>query len=442
MISSLRPLVIRTLLAVFCLSAAIATPEISAQQLPSPELLSRYGLEMGWWGYAVINSQRDKIRNISFTEEMVFMQSAGGYITAFDAETGKRMWVSKPGLFDAATFAVTANRELAVVVSGLKIFALDLQSGHQLWELDSPQFPSTAVALDKDRLYFGTLYGTVFAYDLYKVKELFEAGKLPQFTESAEVWRYRTSQEITTTPLIMKDLLIFASRNGSVFCVDGKSRKLHYRFETDSAITAPLTTDGKQLFVASEDYNNYSIDPRDGTVNWHYVSGFPIKQAPIPVGDQLFITPRGGGLTSIDAKTGVRNWDSNLANADHFLGVSKTRIFAGDFLQNLLILDRSTGRLEGKIPMKMCNVWPGNPRTDRIFVANEAGLIIMLRERSQEFPIYHIAPEERPLLPEFATEGGSGSAPVPAPNNPLRKPEEAPKDEPKKPVVIPFPSAF
>ena len=437
--------VFRLFLFVLCLTGLMDFSSAQAQQLPNPQVLARHGLKLGWWGYASINPKRDKITSVSITEDMVFMQTNSGHITAFDAETGKRMWAVKPTSFDTVPYPVTTNRELAIIVAGLKVYAHDRLTGQQLWELSIPQYPSTSVAVDTDRLYFGTLDGTLFAYDLRKIKTLFEAGKLPQYTESAEVWRYRASQEITTTPIVDGNVVLFASRNGSVYCVEAATRKLMFRFETDAPIMAPLTTNGKSVFVASRDYNNYAINPRNGTVLWHYVSGFPIDNSPIPIGDQILLTPRGGGLASINAETGLTNWDDSVAPVEHFLAASKKRIFTSDFLRNMIIIDRSNGNIEAKLPMQLFNVWPSNPRTDRIFLANEAGLIVMLHEEDQEFPIYYTSPELRPLVPEFASESGNPATDTPTPNNPFQptKPaDDKPKDEPKKPVVIPFPSAF
>ena len=37
-------------------------------------------------------------------------------------------------------------------------------------------------------------------------------------------------------------------------------------------------------------------------------------------------------------------------------------------------------------------------------MATPAGLVIMLHESDQDYPTYHMSPELRPILPEFATE--------------------------------------
>jgi hypothetical protein len=36
-------------------------------------------------------------------------------------------------------------------------------------------------------------------------------------------------------------------------------------------------------------------------------------------------------------------------------------------------------------------------------MSTPSGLVIMLHESDQDYPIYHMNPELRPLLPEFAT---------------------------------------
>lgn len=41
---------------------------------------------------------------------------------------------------------------------------------------------------------------------------------------------------------------------------------------------------------------------------------------------------------------------------------------------------------------------------DRIFLASPSGLVVALRERGRSFPQYHMFPERRPILPEFAPD--------------------------------------
>ncbi len=383
-----------------------AFPSLARSQdsLPDANILARHGLEMGWWGYAVINPQRDKIEQVSITETQVFLQSDSGMVTAFNAETGSKMWAARVGNYDSSSFPVTTNEQYALIISGLRIYCLNRFTGQQLWELEIPSYPSTPVAMDDQNLYFGTIGGVVFAYRLEKVKELFEAAKLPQFTASAEAWRYRASQEITTQPLTNGRVVSFASRDGSVYTVSANQRRLIYQFETDAPIVAPLTSNGSQLFVASQDYNNYSIDLETGMVQWHFVSGFPIKNAPISVGSQLFVVPEGGGLFSVNAATGLAAWNGSVEDVNHFLSATPSKVYGSDYLKNMLIVDRRTGKLESKIHLPQFNIWTANARTDRLFLCHTDGLIVMLREQKREFPVYHQHPELRPIVPEFATD--------------------------------------
>ena len=59
-------------------------------------------------------------------------------------------------------------------------------------------------------------------------------------------------------------------------------------------------------------------------------------------------------------------------------------------------------------PMRFANDY-----TDRLYFVSERGLVVCIRERDRDFPLYHRNPNLQPILPEFAPEE-SKSAPASA----------------------------
>jgi len=57
--------------------------------LPTSRQLARFGLERAWWSQATMNVYRDKVAHLALDEESIYVQSTGGAVTAFDAETGR-----------------------------------------------------------------------------------------------------------------------------------------------------------------------------------------------------------------------------------------------------------------------------------------------------------------------------------------------------------------
>ena len=90
----------RTIIIAVCFSALFLTASDAVQaqrtgftpKIPTQRFLGRYGLERAWWGQATLNPTRDTVRHLTVDEENVYVQATSGVVTAFDNETGKRLW--------------------------------------------------------------------------------------------------------------------------------------------------------------------------------------------------------------------------------------------------------------------------------------------------------------------------------------------------------------
>ena len=69
------------------------------------------------------------------------------------------------------------------------------------------------------------------------------------------------------------------------------------------------------------------------------------------------------------------------------------------------------GATLGVLPLRSFKVRFKNERTDRLILATESGTVVCIRERSRPYPLYHMFPESRPIIPEFEPE--TPEAPVP-----------------------------
>ena len=181
-------------------NAVFAQGRATENRLPSQQQLSRFGLERAWWGQAELNPSRDKVRHVSMDEDMVYVMSTSGIATAFDSETGQKRWAVLLGRFDQPSYHVVSNQSLALVVVGTTLYAIEKKSGHISWTLTLSGQPSTAPGVDEEQVYVGNLDGSVYAYSLRKVRQLYQEQRLPKWTSEALVWRATASKEITSPP--------------------------------------------------------------------------------------------------------------------------------------------------------------------------------------------------------------------------------------------------
>ena len=370
--------------------------------LPTQQQLSRLNLERAWSAQAVINPSRDKVEHITVDEDLVYVQVDSGITTAFDAENGRQLWAVQLGRFDQPSFHAVSNEDEVLLVVGAAMYGLEKTTGRTLWKLILPGQPSTAPSVDERQVYFGTLDGSVYAYNLKKIHQLYEERRLPEWSLEAEVWKYKAGKEITSPPVTAGRVINFASRNGSLYSVATNDRKLVYQLETDKPIVAPLARLGNTMFVASEDNSFLALNLTNGQVEWEFTSGLPIRKPIWAINNDLFLLPDRGGIYCLNPANGDKRWSH--PNLNQFVAVLGETVATLDPDGNLVMVTREKGEVIGSLPSRRYKVRVGNERTDRIYLGTESGLVVCLRQVGHNFPVYHRYPDRLPLMPEFAPE--------------------------------------
>jgi outer membrane protein assembly factor BamB len=365
-------------------------------------MLARFGLERAWWSQATLDAGQDRVRYMVLDEQSLYVQSSGGIITAFDSETGQKRWAVQLGRHNLPSQACVSNDDKVLAIVGTTLYALDKISGELLWKLRLPNSASTSPAVDNQRLYYGTLDGSVYAYDLKKIEELHNDSLLPQWTNLALLWRYKAADEITTQPISNELTLNFASRDNSLYALNASDRKLQWQFETDQPVSAPLGHSPGFVYLASEDFNVFCIKQDTGSVRWQFVAGLPIRREVRIIDNNCYVFPHLGGVFCISKISGERRWKKPYM--EDFIGATKNLVFLTDNLGQVAILASQDGAPIGSLPLKDFPIRYGNELTDRLYMATKSGLIVCLREQNKEFPTYHMFPERQPILPEFASD--------------------------------------
>ncbi len=402
--SAFRIVALSLVIAVSAVPAAFAQlPARGNSMLLSETLLNRHGLTRAWWSHATINSKRDKLAYMVVDETHLFLQATSGVISAFDTDTGRYLWTKQVGLTDQAINPATSNDELLFVVNGTQLFGIDKNTGHTEWKLGMPGMPATSPVADDTQIYVGLIDGSLYAFDLKKIRELYSEGKLPQFSEVAVVWRYRTSKTIAVPAVTGKDVVAFASRNGSLYSVMKKDRKLSFQFETDSPLSAPVVHYHGSLLLATQDSDFYSMDMRSGKLSWKFTAGVVIHKAPVLIDSEVYLFPDRGNMYKLSADTGRPYW--SVPRMIDFLAASTARVYVTDKHNNFSILSRENGELLGMFPLGQFTKHLANDHSDRIYLATESGLLMCLHEQRSEFARFHMHPDRQPILPELAPEG-------------------------------------
>ena len=227
---------------------------------------------------------------------------------------------------------------------------------------------------------------------------------LPQYTDLTQRWRYQAPSEIVSPPVSNGEAVVFASFSGLLFSVVAQDRGLNYQFETEgrAPIRAPMGRSGDTVVVASDDARVFALDMASGNRRWSFTAGEAVRQQPRVVGGSVFVVPFGRGMYSLRSTTGFQQWHQR--EATQFLAATPDYLFASDRLNNVLMVDRDDGSIAASLPYRHLNARVQNERTDRLYLASESGLVVSIRERGREQPLWHKYPERQPIRAEVAPD--------------------------------------
>ncbi|MBD3672874.1 MAG: PQQ-binding-like beta-propeller repeat protein [Planctomycetaceae bacterium] len=384
------------------------------QALPSARLLDRYGLEVLWSSQAVMHQNRDHVMNVEIDEESVYVQSQNGFVSAFDSQSGNRRWAQLVGRINSPQLPLTSNSDTVLVTSGVKLYAIDKWQGGELWRLSLQEQAGARPTADEERIYVATQHGSVFAYDLSKIYELYHSGRLPKWSKQTELWRHRTSRPIHTPPIRYDDQLTFASQTNIIYSVRPKTDRLVFQMTTSSHVTAPMVQYGEYLFMCNDSQHVYCLDKALGTTVWDFISRSKVTQKPRFVNNRCYVSPVAGSLYCIDVNTGVEYWEAQ--ESVKFVAVTDSYVAAEDELGNLLLLSPNSTEtdveLTARLPFKGFKYKVSNDLTDRIYMVSDFGQVICLREKSNSFPKFFRNPDRRPIEPLFTDENAAAAEPT------------------------------
>ncbi|QDT39299.1 PQQ-binding-like beta-propeller repeat protein [Stratiformator vulcanicus] len=369
-------------------------------KIPSNSFLRRYGLERAWLGRATIDARQDIVKVLSGDEEVMFCSTRAGVLSAFDAESGRKLWTQLSPRVQQFLSDVVTDKGRAFTIVGEKIYAINKLSGAIEWELRVPFVPVSHPVFDETQMYVATLDGSVYAFNIEKVEKYSKEGLLPQYIEDTIVWRYNTGIRIVSPPAVSEGHVVFGTANGNVFGVSASDRSELFQFEVDTKFSAPLIAKNGIVYLPTAEATMYAVRMRNGTSAWEFIAGTQISQPVLPIGDSVFLIAENQGLFRVERKIGDVHWRDR--QIEQFLAVSNTRAYGGAERGKIVVDDRETGRRIGSFTLADFKVRMTNPRTDRLYMATEAGVVMCVREIASDFPVYHEAPDLRPILPEFA----------------------------------------
>jgi outer membrane protein assembly factor BamB len=403
----LRPIVLAALAVLFGAASAPAQIGFDRDSLLTRTALGRLGLEKNWSTVVPLGSSDDRVLNLSRSHGMLFAQTSGGMIHAYDAETGRYLWGTALSRGMVQAFPAAVSGDVVITTAGQTIFGLDRRTGRIAWKGLLDGLPATGVVADDEYAVLGQQNGKLTAYNLLDRSKKDPPGHSP----GTFAWAVQTEGTLHARPMVTPRVVVFGSQDKRVYASVipelGAARvEPLYRFLTDGPIRAPLAGYGTRLLIVpSEDEKLYGIDLFRGQAKWSVSTGDPINHEPLVVDNEVFAVNSRGRVIAINGDTGQVLWDRATEGLD-ILAVSPARVYLMTPNHDLVILDRSTGQIlasardvveRAGLNTRQFTVEFTNEEDDRIYLATPSGMLYSLREMGRLKPV----PLRDPNLPEF-----------------------------------------
>lgn len=179
-----------------------------------------------------------------------------------------------------------------------------------------------------------TAEGKVFTDSL----EFYKAG-----TDVDILWRYKTNGSIQSKPLIVDDIVVFGSNDGSIYALNRYTGQLLWKYTTNNKVIAGLEF-SNSIIAASTDGHIYSLD-KAGRLNWKTNIGSPILGDILIAEDKIIATAANGSVYALRLDNGQQLWSFKTGE---LLGSGATYgnglVYVGSWDRNLYALDINTGR--------------------------------------------------------------------------------------------------
>ncbi len=244
------------------------------------------------------------------------------------------------------------------------VYAVDAQTGHQVWKRTTGGPVPATPAVANGRVYVGSYDGKFYAFDAHTGatawkfatggERRFEAkglhGMQPRNQTFADPY-----DVFLSSPVVAQGTVYFGSGDGNVYAIDAASGDLRWKFQTGDVVHASPAYAGGVLYFGSWDSYLYAVDAATGQERWRFKSGedplihnqVGFQSSPAVVGGLVYVGCRDANRYAIDRASGKEKWrypteGSWVVSSP---AVSGGKVYFGTSDSGLyLVLDADTGK--------------------------------------------------------------------------------------------------
>ena len=257
----------------------------------------------------------------------VYFGNLSGSFFALDLNTGRQIWEYKTEnqIMGAPTLFQKGDKTILAVGSyDYYLHGVDAQTGKGLWKYESDNFLNSAPALAVDKAVFGGCDGFLH---------------LVNMTDGSLAGKVEIATYVASSPAVKNNLAYIGDYDGGFNCIDLKEKKIKWRYENPDSdlpfISSPSLI-GERVLIGSRDKFLYCFNRETGALIWKKNTGRNIDASTVANKKQVLLVNMRGDVQLLNISDGSVVWNYQL-------GVSAIK--APAVIKNSIIIAGSDGNV-------------------------------------------------------------------------------------------------
>jgi len=255
-----------------------------------------------------INTENSIEAPALIVDGIVYVGNLDGTLYAIDLQSGAIKWtyMTENQIMGSPAYYKKGKQEVIIVGSyDYYLHGVNPATGKGLWKYETDNFINGACALYSGMAVFGGCDGFIHMVDVL-------TGKV---RNSMSISTY-----VASSAGVDGNHAFVGDYDGRFSAVDLLGQKVSWVFENKDAnlpfIGSPAIYDD-HVFIGNRDKFVYCLNKKSGKLVWKYNTGGPVDASPVVVGKWVLTASMRGDLFLLDRKTGRLNWTYELGTAVH-----------------------------------------------------------------------------------------------------------------------------
>ncbi len=191
--------------------------------------------------------------------------------------------------------------------------------------------------IHNNKIYFGACDHNFYCLDL-------KTGK--------QVWRFETKDIIISSPVVENGVVYFSSYDKGIYAINAETGKQIWKVQADSPVFCSPNLYKGILYIGSLGGTFYAIDCKSGKIIWKFHAGDIIVSYPVSFGDKVYFGSYNNNIYALDYKTGEKIWGLKVDGAIHTDMLCVDGILYSGGGKRFYAIDTKTGEIKWKFTAK------------------------------------------------------------------------------------------